>query len=137
MKRKARRLVATSMAVLLGVMFLMPYTYTAAKTETENVQELEPGLTAAQEAGTARFAFVTTEASAEVQALAATNADGEITGDGVRLRSGPSSTSSILEVMYNGELVILRGLSNPNWPKIKRCKTSTVGYVSKKYVVFW
>ncbi|MCH5266532.1 MAG: SH3 domain-containing protein [Lachnospiraceae bacterium] len=63
--------------------------------------------------------------------------DGKVTGDGVRLRDTPSSKGTVLELMYKGELVLLKNMNNANWPKIKRCKTGTIGYVNIDYVVFW
>ncbi len=65
-----------------------------------------------------------------------------IVGDGVRLRSEPSSTSTVREVLYYGEDVILNVAastmySDGTWLYVQRVKTGTWGWVSAQYVLRW
>lgn len=66
---------------------------------------------------------------------------GDVVGDGVRLRSEPSETATILELMYFGEEVYV-DLSNSHvsdyvfdWYYIQRKDTTkTWGYASSQYI---
>lgn len=74
------------------------------------------------------------------RALGDPNADVE--GDGVRLRSGPSTSYSVLELMYNGEYVSIDfstsyQQSNGTWYYVKRIKTGTWGWVKSDYICYW
>ncbi len=69
---------------------------------------------------------------------------GDIVGNGVNLRKAPSRTSTILEQMYNGEIVYIDYQMGPEvwedgyrWLYIQRKKTGTYGYVYGKYVWNW
>lgn len=66
-------------------------------------------------------------------AIVSTNKTGTVTGDGVRLRSAPNASGTILEKMYTGEIVIIKEESN-GWYKIQRIKTGTIGWASKSYI---
>lgn len=58
----------------------------------------------------------------------------KITGNGVRLRSKPSTvTGRVLESMYNGETVTVLATSG-SWKQVKRDKTGTIGWASGKYI---
>jgi hypothetical protein len=75
-----------------------------------------------------------------VQALSSANAN--IVGDGVRLRTSPSTGGSILELMYNNEeisvdFVTSWSQSNGTWFYVKRMSTGTWGWVSRDYINFW
>lgn len=61
------------------------------------------------------------------------SANGKVTGDGVRLRSNPSTSATILEKMYRGEYVWIQYL-NSGWYYIQRIKTGTWGWVSSSYI---
>ena len=54
------------------------------------------------------------------------NPNGQVAGNGVRLRSTPSTSGTILEKMYYNEYVIIRG-RNGDWYNIQKVKTGTVG----------
>lgn len=66
-----------------------------------------------------------------------------VVGDGVRLRKNPSTTATILELMYNNEAVLinytLSGKKSPNktWFYVKRLKTGTWGWVKASYIYEW
>lgn len=65
-----------------------------------------------------------------------------VSGDGVRLRSGPSIDYTILEVMYNGEYVSINFTksfteSNGSWFYVKRIKTGTWGWVKSDFIAYW
>ncbi len=60
---------------------------------------------------------------------------GTVIGDGVRLRSAASNTSSVLELMYSGERVwIDSSYSNANWYRVIRQSTGRTGYVNWEYI---
>jgi len=58
-----------------------------------------------------------------------------VTGEGVRLRSAPSTSAAILELMYSGETVTVCAMSG-TWYYVQRAKTGTYGWVSGSYVKF-
>ncbi len=63
---------------------------------------------------------------------------GYLLADGVRLRSQPSLSATILELMYIDEMVTIHGFtknSDGDWYYITRDKTDTKGYVYTKYVM--
>lgn len=68
---------------------------------------------------------------------------GDINGDGVNLRATPSITGTILEAMYDGEIVYIDYSKSGTWYQgyrwlyVKRAKTGTIGYVYSKYVYLW
>ena len=66
--------------------------------------------------------------------------EGTIYGDGVRLRLKPSKTSTVLELMNNGESVyvypqITAESGKGKWTYIKRDKTGTTGWVNNNYIL--
>lgn len=71
------------------------------------------------------------------------NSVGDITGDGVNLRAKPSTNSTILEVMYRGEVVNIYYDKSGGWEGgyrwlyVMRHKTGTYGWVYGKYVADW
>lgn len=58
---------------------------------------------------------------------------GYINGSDVRLRSGPSTSSSILSVMQKNTQVVVLDTSNPQWAKIQ-LSTGVSGYVFAEYL---
>lgn len=70
---------------------------------------------------------------------AVVNPNGEVNGDGVRLRNTASTSGTVLEVMYDGEQVCIDKTKNSNsgWYYVTRIKTGTKGWVSKQYIVEW
>lgn len=69
-------------------------------------------------------------------------ANGEVDGDGVRLRAKASSTATVLELMYDGESVAidLGNSVNKNgklWYYLKRIKTGTWGYANSDYIIYY
>ncbi|MEY8519103.1 SH3 domain-containing protein [Lachnospiraceae bacterium 29-84] len=70
----------------------------------------------------------------ESLAIVRQNPNGQVIGDGVRLRSTPSTSGTILEKMYYNEYVIVRGRNN-DWYNIQRVKTGTVGWASCNYIL--
>lgn len=62
---------------------------------------------------------------------------GHVTGYGVRLRKGASLTSTVLELMQYGEVILIypeKSKLSSGWYYVKRVKTGTKGYVSTQYV---
>ncbi len=74
-----------------------------------------------------------------VQVLSDANAN--IEGDGVRLRSSPSTSGTILELMYNNEYIEIDFEKSESqlgtWYYVKRISTGTWGWVSRDYIGFW
>ncbi len=68
------------------------------------------------------------------------NSNADVYGNGVRLRSAPNTSATILELMYDGEYVWIdwseygRGEGGSSWYHIQRTKTGTYGWVSCNYV---
>ncbi len=63
---------------------------------------------------------------------------GHVIGDGVRLRKGPSLTSTVLELMEKGEVVSIdvdKSQLSKGYYYVKRIKTGTRGYASTKYII--
>lgn len=66
---------------------------------------------------------------------------GEVVGNGVRLREKASSTSTVLELMYDGEAVKVNtsetvDKNGKKWYYVKRVKTGTWGYANSDYIVY-
>ena len=64
--------------------------------------------------------------------------NGYVVGDGVRLRKGPSLTSTVLELMERGEVVSIdvdKSQLSKGYYYVKRMKTGTRGYASTKYII--
>ena len=60
---------------------------------------------------------------------------GTILADGVRLRSTPSESATVLELMYSGERVwIDEGYQNADWYHVTRQSTGRTGYVYWEYL---
>ncbi len=59
-----------------------------------------------------------------------------VIGDGVALRSGPSTTATRLELMYNDDTVQVDiNYDDINgWSRIRRVSTMRVGYAASKYI---
>lgn len=65
----------------------------------------------------------------------ATTKTGHVVGDGVKLRKSASSSGTVLELMYYGEVVkVDKSKAVGNWYYLTRSKTGTKGYASKDYI---
>lgn len=63
------------------------------------------------------------------------NEDGVVSGDGVRLRREPNFDSTIIELMYFGEMVkIDLDNSTTTFYYVERVKTGTKGYANAEYI---
>lgn len=73
--------------------------------------------------------------SSDIEISTQTSKRGIVNGDGIRLRSQPSLSSTVLETMYKGEVVeIDYSQSNGSWYKVTRQKTGRSGWVTKTYI---
>ncbi len=68
--------------------------------------------------------------------------NGEVDGNGVRLRAKASSSASVLELMYDGEAVGVNPdktvtKSGTKWYYLKRMKTGTWGYANASYIIYY
>lgn len=111
-------------AMLCAVAFSAPVS--EAKTdETDGVVEQLAVVTADGELCKSPLALYST----------ASTIRGHVVGDGVKLRKSPSSSGTVLELMYYGEVVkIDTSKRMDDWYYLTRSKTGTKGYASKKYV---
>lgn len=63
---------------------------------------------------------------------------GTVIEEGVRLRSGPSTSYPVVELMYYGEKVIIDRTTSAQvsgWYYVKRLKTGTWGWASSSYIM--
>lgn len=66
----------------------------------------------------------------------ATTKTGKVVADGVKLRKSASSSGTVLELMYYGEIVkVDTNKSTGSWYYLTRSKTGTKGYASKSYIL--
>lgn len=66
--------------------------------------------------------------------------NGDVSDNGVRLRSAASTSATILELMYSGETVCINyGVSTGTngWYYLQRTKTGTWGWASSSYISPW
>lgn len=62
---------------------------------------------------------------------------GAVVGNGVRLRAEPNTSSTVLELMYFGESVMIDlDKSTLSFYYIRRDSTGTCGYASTQYIQF-
>ena len=84
--------------------------------------------------------YATIQTDSLATSLSSVWQNGEVTDNGVRLRNQPSSTATILELMYNGEAVCINyGVSDggSGWYYLQRLKTGTWGWASTSYIDAW
>ena len=92
-------------------------------------------------------AFAQTDATTEGDASNSVRAiiaqpNGEVTADGVRLRKTPSTTATIVELMYTGETVYVETAKTTTsggirWYYVTRIMDGTCGWVSSQYIDLW
>lgn len=81
-------------------------------------------------------------ATNNISILASNSANASVSGNGVRLRTSPSTSGTILELMYDNEELSIDftkswNESNGTWFYVQRLKTGTWGWVSRDYISFW
>lgn len=89
---------------------------------------------------------VTAEATAsvsdEIISRGLGSPNGEVVGNGVRLRTSPSTSGTVIELLYYGERVSIdlttsTSKSDGSWYYVMRIKTGTWGWVSADYIMYW
>ena len=92
-----------------------------------------------EETGNIQLGIVTSDGEISTTAeLYSASLNGYVVGDGVRLRKGPSLTSTVLELMDKGEVVSInvdKSQLSKGYFYVKRLKTGTRGYASTKYII--
>jgi len=92
-----------------------------------------------EETGNIQLGIVTSDGEISTTAeLYSASLNGYVVGDGVRLRKGPSLTSTVLELMDKGEVVSInvdKSQLSKGYFYVKRLKTGTRGYESTKYII--
>ena len=130
MKKKIMRIFCCIMATLFLSIPGMAYATEAGNTLIDVVQNYDVQILSTDVKHNRSLAKVTTH-----------TANGEIINNGVRLRKSPSTSATILELMYDGELIWIDwsayGSAGLNWHRVQRIKTGTYGWVSKSYVYHW
>lgn len=88
-----------------------------------------------QEFTTIEDSILIPESEIEVEpGIASRYVNGKVIGNGVRLRSEPSTSAPVLELMYNGEsLIVSQAYVAPGWVKVQRVKTGRWGYVAEEF----
>ncbi len=90
-----------------------------------------------EETGNIQLGIVTSDGEISTTAeLYSASLNGNV--DGVRLRKGPSLTSTVLELMDKGEVVSInvdKSQLSKGYFYVKRLKTGTRGYASTKYII--
>lgn len=124
MKRRILVSAVLSWAVLTAL--LCPY-----RAETAMAAGAEA---AEEEMEEVHLAVIKSDIMRMPNAMGTMSDDGRIRGDGVRLRKTPSLSAVTLELMYSGELVLVKARANGDWLQVKRYKTGTIGYVNDDYV---
>lgn len=125
MKKNLKKMLCLVTVLCLSVMTVPNLSIKTEAAETDKETEAN--------AVSARIVIPEEEVFATVTRAAA---DGWVVGSGVRLRKKPSSSSTVLELMYDGEYVsIFYYDSTPKWYAVERIKTGTYGYVSKDYIL--
>lgn len=120
-----------------GIVFLEPQQAKAAEVEMEgNIastgDEIGVGTIVSSNDGPTKTIFVAAAASNY------SDGNAHVVGDGVRLRKNPSTSATILELMYRGETVLINYTqSKGTWFYVKRMKTGTWGWVKKSYIFEW
>ena len=92
-----------------------------------------------EETGNIQLGIVASDGEISTTAeLYSASLNGYVVGDGVRLRKGPSLTSTVLELMDKGEVVSInvdKSQLSKGYFYVKRLKTGTRGYASTKYII--
>lgn len=88
------------------------------------------------------IAEVTTPVSDGIAPQGLGSPDGEVIGNGVRMRSGPGTSYTIKELLYYGETVSINWTvtyshSDGTWYYVMRTKTGTWGWVKEDYILPW
>ena len=92
-------------------------------------------------------AFAQTDATTEGDASNSVRAiiaqpNGEVTADGLRLRKTPTTTGTVLKLMYTGETVYVDTTKTTTsegvkWFYVTRIMDGTSGWVSSQYIELW
>lgn len=59
---------------------------------------------------------------------------GTVTGDGVRMRTQPNGTSTILGLAYRGDRVGYRGGTSGDWDYVYNHRSGVTGWINRYYV---
>lgn len=132
MRRNRKKLIKLICSMILCACFIMNITFIAeAKGIEDGAEEISFN---EEDFGYAMIVYDTNSTDEEPKY------NGEVDGDGVRLRSAPSTDSTILELMYNRDLVLVdyrtssQLCKNGEWLYLRRNKTMTWGWARDEYI---
>ena len=91
----------------------------------------EPAVAQTYTAPTVTEVAASAPAPAPAAVVATANANATVKGDGVNMRSGPNTSSSVLEVLYNGTAIRVNGICG-KWYEVNY--NGKTGYIKNKYV---
>lgn len=125
--------------IMLGMLGMALIFSVSTKGEASSVDKKVVSVNESDHLITARIVMPESEVFAAVTYGAE---NGRVDGSGVRLRAKPSSTATILELMYNNELVRIDGTGSVlkggiYWYYLKRLKTGTWGYADSQYIEYF
>lgn len=131
-----KRIMKGVIAAFLGVSLFCSVN---AKAESTDQKTKMVDNTTSEEVVMAEISISKEEVMANVTRIAT---NGEVDGNGVRLRAKASSTAKVLELMYNGEAVAvnigkMEEKGNTIWYYLKRIKTGTWGYANSNYIIYY
>lgn len=136
MRRNRKRILKLFCSMILCACFIMNMSFIAeAKGIEDGAEEIS-----SNEEGF-KYARVIFDTDSTVDSDPEYN--GEVDGDGVRLRSAPSTDSTILELMYNRDLVYVdfatsrRVDRTREWLYVRRNKTMTWGWAKDEYIYYY
>ena len=129
MKKKIMRIFCCIMATFFLSIPGMAYATEAGNTPIDVVQNFDVQILSTDVKHNRSLAKVTTH-----------TANGEIINNGVRLRKSPSTSATILELMYDGELIWIDwsayGSAGLNWHRVQRIITGTYGWGLRKTIIY-
>lgn len=138
---KSKRKVMKSFACVLGVlcMFFLEIGSVGAAELPVTVSLDELGDISQYDTNGDGLVYATIRIDSAATTLSSTQ-NGEVVANGVRLRVLPSSSSTVLELMYDGEAVCISysvSSGYSGWYYLERLKTGTWGWASSAYISAW
>ncbi len=136
MRRNQKKLLKLFCSMILCASFIMNMSFI---TEAKGVEDGAEEISYNEE----DFAYARIVINEDARSGVYGDYNGEVDGDGVRLRSAPSTDSTILELMYNRDLVLVdfrtsRDVDPSNqWLYVRRYKTMTWGWVKEDYIYYY
>ncbi len=136
MRRNRKKLLKLLFSMILCASFIMNMSFI---TEAKGIEGGAEEISSNEE----DFAYARIVISENDDSWIYGDYNGEVDGDGVRLRSAPSTNSTILELMYDRDLVLVDFRTSRDvdpscqWLYVRRYKTMTWGWVKEDYIYYY